>query len=128
TNVSVPTGRHWPREDASDVRLEHSNLGASLIDGDTRTQPADHRHIVAGPVSSDVAWIVVQRNPNLCFRRRKAEIRRKNSNYFPPNTLQLDHTPNHRRITGKALLPQRMAQDHIVVSSRNVLAGTEEPA
>src|SRR5262249_48177501 len=105
-----------------------ANLGAGLIDGDTRTKPADHRHIVAGPITFYIAWIIVQRDPNLRFCGRKTEICRQYSNYFAADTFKLNDASNHRRVAGEALLPQRMAQDHVVVSSGYVFAGTEQAA
>ena len=81
-HVGVPVRGHGPGEHRTDARLEQANLRLGLFEIETLTKPPQRGHEVIRPIQNHVSRIVVQRNPDLRFRRREAEILRHNPEHL----------------------------------------------
>src|SRR2546421_7694659 len=89
------------------------------------TKAPDHRHEIACPVVEDASRIVIQRDPYLCFCGREPEVSWHNSYHLPAHAFELDRAANHRGVAPEALLPERMAQNHVAVPPGNILASVK---
>src|ERR1700730_12821552 len=110
------------------MRLKHSNLGMRRFESRTRTKPPDHRHIVRRPVAQGATRIVMQRKPDLGLRRWETEFGGHDPEDLPAYAFDFNGAAKYGCVAAKALLPKRVAQDHIVVLSGSVFAPIERPA
>src|SRR5882724_9942510 len=98
-----------------------------LFESCTWTKPPNNRHIVSSPITGDAAGIVVQGEPDLGFWRREAESRRHDSEDLPDRTFDFNGAAYDGCVAAKALLPDRVAQDYIVVLSGSIFSPIEGP-
>ena len=127
-DAGVPVLGHDPGKQGADARLKHANFGASLLVGNSRVKPADHGHEIVRPIQNRVSRIVVQRNPDLRFCRREAEVGWHYADNLAADAFQLNRAADDCGVAGEALLPERMTEDDVIILAGNVLTGNKRTA
>ena len=121
----VPGFRHGPGKQWRELRLQQADFGVGLLQRRARTQAADHRHEIAGPIGVRVARIDVERNPDVGLRRREAEVARHHADDLALHAFELDRVTDDVGIGGESPLPQRLAQDDETVLTGEIVAGVK---
>src|ERR1700737_3046909 len=97
-DISIPGCRHGPRKHLFHPRLKHPNLSVRLSEIGAWTKPSDHGHEVARPIGHLVSWIVVQWDPQLCFRGGETEGCRHHADYLTAHAFEFNRAAYNRRV------------------------------
>src|SRR6267154_357082 len=110
------------------MRLEQLNLRGGLRECCAGAHAANYRHVISGPVTVCVARIDFQGNPQVRLWRGKSKIRRHDTHDLALDAVEIYPLADYRKIGGKPLLPDAIAQENEVILGGEVLARAEGAA